>query len=518
MSPHRIPTLPWSWAWGCLLLAFPWSNAFMSVATGFLGLTALTRWKGWRQPKPNTTEGRALRMAGAALILLVAWSGISFLWGGDGPATWHDVRVKLPLAVGGLAMWVMGHEHDREYGAAWTFVLKMAVLSALAAGVSIILLDLMNGGLTGGRQSSRFISHIRFGLWWALLLPWVCFRLNGWWIGITLTGALLSWSWTQGLTGVLMAVALAPWWFTALRHRWRNGGSDAEGARWPDSLEIRRSALGLCALLTPILVAVSWSLLLSFPDANQLDTHSEKGEAYVHNLERRVMENGHHVWVEVAWGELSHAWAERSAVPVEEIQGSLMRFLASKGWAKDGKSVAALSDEEVRAVERRIPSVVELEGPPWSKRWNRFKYNWGEWWDGYRSPEASILARSVYLEAGLTALSNMPPVYWLVGSGSGEDFRRMEEAYVRDFPDWPAAGRKRPHNQFFTLFLALGAIGLILLIRVLVSMWRYRPSRPGVFLLAASFLAEDTLETQAGVTLAIVALAWGTFNPERSAG
>ena len=516
MRTSQIPVLPWTWAWGAMALAFPWSNAFMSVATGFLGLTALTRWKRWQRPFPKNTEARALRTAGMSLFLLVVWSGVSFLWGGDGPATLHDVRVKLPLAVGGMAMWVMGHESERQEGEVWNGVLKLAVFSSLAAAFSIVFLDLLDGGPSGGRQASRFISHIRYGLWWALIIPWVCARLNGRWIGATFIGAIISWSWTQGLSGALLAGALAPWWGTTLWHRLRTHGGFSAEQTWPDSRSVNRAVLFLCALFIPITGAVLWSLPLALPDASVLSAQSAKGEVYVHKLERRVTENGHHVWVEVAWGELARSWGQRSAVPFADIQGSLVRFLASKGSPKDAAGVMALSSDEVRAVERRIPSVVELEGSPWARRWNRFKFNWGEWWDGYRSPEASILARSVYLEAGLLTWSRMSAVSWLVGSGSGVESRRLEAVYVSDFPDWPEPGRKRPHNQFLTLLLSSGGVGLGLMLSALIAMWRHKPARPGVCLLAISFLAEDTLETQAGVTLAIVALAWGAFIPSRS--
>ena len=38
MSKVRLPEIPWVWAWGGLVLAFPWSNAMMSMATAWLGV------------------------------------------------------------------------------------------------------------------------------------------------------------------------------------------------------------------------------------------------------------------------------------------------------------------------------------------------------------------------------------------------------------------------------------------------------------------------------------------------
>ena len=237
----------------------------------------------------------------------------------------------------------------------------------------------------------------------------------------------------------------------------------------------------------------------------------------MHKLDRRVTENGHHVWIEVAWGELQSQWEDISNVPFAQIEGALVRFLSSKGLPKDRQGLAELDAEELAAVERGTTSVVELRGGPWTKRWNRFKYNWGEWLDGNRSPRASILARSVYQEVGARAWAKIPAPLWLTGCGPGVDNEWLDTAYADAFPDWPEGGRKRPHNQYLTLLLSAGLIGLCLFLWALKCLWTHPPARPGVFLIALSCLAEDTLETQAGVTLAIVALAGGTFIPGRRA-
>ena len=208
MKTHQLPVIPWGWAWGALALAYPWSNAFMSVATGFLGLAAILRAIRLAGAPRSGEAQRGLMWGGAALILLVAWSGFSCLWGGGFETCLNDVRVKLPLVAGGLAMVVMAREAQVPDGRVADTVLRLAVFSAALATVAVVVLDLMDGGSTGGRQASRFISHIRFGLWWALLLPWVLHRLGPTWKGVGITGAVLAWTWTQGLTGILAGLVL----------------------------------------------------------------------------------------------------------------------------------------------------------------------------------------------------------------------------------------------------------------------------------------------------------------------
>lgn len=508
MSRVRVPEIPWVWAWGAVVLAFPWSNAFMSIATAWLGLVTISHLLNRPGQAVTTTSRKALGRAGWALMLLVLWSGLSVLWGGEPEACLHDVRVKLPLAVGGWAMVVMARHSLALQASEVKLVLKMAIVSAGLATAVLIVWDFMNGGPTGGRQASQFISHIRFGLWWALLLPWAAHLLGTRWMWCSLILALSAWTWVQGVTGLLVGVALSPWWVSTLGVRKL---ASTEVLTWPTVATLRRNFALVAVVLIPLIFLLSRALPTALPQADQLPTHTQAGEAYVHKLERRVTENGHFVWTHLAWGELKAAWGKRSDTPMDEIQGALVRFLASKGLAKDAEGVAALSAAEVLAVANRVTSTVELEEGAWQKRWNRFKFNWGQWLDGNRSPNASVLARSVYMDVAFDAWCALPPLSKAIGAGAGRVGIEMEKGFRSSFPEWPAAGRKRPHNQFMTIALALGAVGLGLLILAMTSMWAHRPCRPGVLLLALSCLTEDTLETQAGVTLAVVALVLGAF-------
>jgi len=509
MSRARLPEIPWAWAWGAIVLAFPWSNAFMSIATGWLGLVTLTQLQARALPGSKTPMNTALRRAGWALILLVLWSGLSFIWGGEAEACLHDVRVKLPLAIGGFAMVTMSRQScamDRHH---LKPVVKVAVLSAALATMSLIVWDLADGGTNGGRQSSQFISHIRFGLWWAFLLPWSGYLLGSRWLWGCLIGALTAWTWMQGVTGLVAGIAMAPWWLPFLGIKSRKGAAD--DAVWPTNRALRRNFALIAAVFIPILILLIRALPTAVPQADQLPTHTDSGEPYIHRLNRTVTENGHFVWTHLAWGELRTAWAGRSDIPFADIEAALIRFLSSKGLSKDKEGMAALSEVEVQAVGRRVTSTVELEGGAWQKRWNRFKFDWGQWLDGSLSPDASVLARTVYLNVAFDAWYALPLFNKAIGAGSGSVEAEMEQGFIQSFPKWPPKGRKRPHNQYITLALALGAIGLGLFLWAMVSMWAQASCRPGVLLLALSCLTEDTLETQAGVTLAVVALVFGTL-------
>lgn len=494
----------WTAAWCAVAIAFPWSNAFMSVATGFLGLVALIE---CAKPIGRASERRYSVWSGLALVGLVLLSAISSLWSRDLWMALDDARIKLPLLVGGVAL-LAGRGGAILPNYAGRVILKCAVVSAGVATLSLVFLDVLDGAPFGGRHASRYISHIRFGLWWAVLLPWASKWLSKREALIVLGLSMLTWFWTESISGFLCGLWTAGLWAPML---WEQSSDTA--TYWPGPRTSVRRLIAASAFLAVALFVLRSALPSEYPRAESLPTVTVDGSEYVHYLQRRVKENGHFVWTEIAWGELADSWKERHEISFEEVKGRLIRFLASKGLTKDRAGVQALSKEEVQAVAEGATSVVEWKGLGWTKRWNRFQFNWGQWLDGERNGNASVLARSVYQGAAWDAIGKLPATAHLFGLGSGGSQSAMQAAYERGFPDWPEHMRHRPHNQWFSVWLQLGWLGLVL---VVASCWAalHCPwGLPGVVILWVSFLFEDTLETQAGVTLAVWVLTLSALIP-----
>lgn len=483
----------WAAAWCAVALSFPWSNSFMSVATALLGLVALLE---LAQPLRRLPDSRFWRLSGLALVALVALSGASSFWSLDGALALRDVRVKLPLAVGGLVL-LAARGSALLSARSFDRVLRCAAFSAVAASVTVVVLDLLDGPPFGGRSASRFISHIRFGLWWAVLLPLVAARLSQTWTLLAVAFAGLTWFWTESLSGLLSGLITMAWWGPMVLRR---AGSRKE---WPDSGQVRSGLVAVTGLLACLAIGLHSALPSDYPDLDVLPEFTENGERYHHHPERRVTENGHFVWTEVAWGELSAAWRSRDDSPFDEVNGRLIRFLASKGLPKDQAGVEALSDDEVQAIAAGATSVVEWREVGWTRRWNRMCFNWGQWLDGVRSGNASLLARQVYQSTAWSAIRTLPWSAHVMGVGTGSGRGVLKKAYDMEQPNWPVSMRHRPHNQWLSLWLEQGWIGLLLLISagwaVLCRPWGV----PGIMVLWLSFCFEDTLETQAGVTLAL---------------
>ena len=491
----------WTAAWCAVALAFPWSNSFMSIATGGLALVAILSF--WRRREGGSSPAWDLR-SGWALVALVVWGGISALWSADSGLALNDVRVKLPLLVGGLVLLSRGAFQLPDRGQ--KAVLHCAAFSAVLASVAVVVLDLADGGGWGGRSASRFISHIRFGLWWAILLPWLTWGLSRWWGWVSVLSAALVWTWTESVTGLLAGILTAGWWLPALLRP----GHSARAA-WPSGSAALRRLLWPVALLSAGFLFLFSALPMAKPDAGTLAVSTAYGETYVHRTDRHVMENGHFVWTHLAWGEMAAAWHGRSEVRFPEVAPRLIRFLSSKGQRKDRDGVLSLTEDEIHAIEGGCVSVVDLERGGWCRRWNRFVFNWGQWLDGQETANASILARSVYQGMAWSAIRHLDGHARVLGVGTGGTHDALIQAYERERPEWPPGQRRRPHNQWLTLWLALGPLGCVLFGVSMVAAFRRPWGLLGVWILTLSALFEDTLETQAGVTLALWVLALPAF-------
>ena len=86
----------------------------------------------------------------------------------------------------------------------------------------------------------------------------------------------------------------------------------------------------------------------------------------------------------------------------------------------------------------------------------------------------------------------------------------MKEAlagyYDEAYPNLPDERRRKPHNQYISYLVLAGPLALFLLIMIFVQQWRNVPAefvdfgKAFVIIVLVSFLGEDTIGSQAGVT------------------
>ncbi len=239
---------------------------------------------------------------------------------------------------------------------------------------------------------------------------------------------------------------------------------------------------------------------------SELDHQTKSGEVYHHRLEDNWVENGNRVWVYIAPKELGEAWNKRSKIDFDSIDkkgqplwGTLYRYMASKGLRKDKEGLAQMTDEDIRNVEEgKTNCCIQLS--PIEKRIKEIIFEY-ERFRNHQDPNGhSFTQRFLYLVAGKNIIKEN---FWL-GVGTGD----VDEAFLNyyDAVNSPLHGRnrKKAHNQYVTIMVALGLVGLLFW---LVSFYfplfipKQYPELYMYFVLivSLSFLTDNTLERHAGV-------------------
>jgi hypothetical protein len=243
-------------------------------------------------------------------------------------------------------------------------------------------------------------------------------------------------------------------------------------------------------------------------DVTELPTHTPGGEMYFHDLDNKQLENGNYVWRYVCHLEIEPEWNKRSELDFkgndnaeQDLEYTLFRYMTSRGLRKDKDGLAQMSDEEIHAVENGVANVRFLETGISSRIY-------GIIWqlDDYSHQGApgghSLVQRWEFWKTGMNLAMANP----MIGVGTGDVYNEMLNQYEMDGSDLDKANRKHPHNQYLSIALGFGAIGLMwFLFAFLYPVFSQRFSLDYVtvvFVAIAliSMITEDTLETQAGVS------------------
>jgi len=238
-----------------------------------------------------------------------------------------------------------------------------------------------------------------------------------------------------------------------------------------------------------------------------LETTTARGEEYQHHKNYPFVEDGHYVMTYIAWGELYDAWFTRSLIHPDSLdarghvlKGTLIRYLASKGFRKDADGIAALSNDDVRAIEMGIPTIQDVKKRGLEKRLDRIFFEWSNYRAGGDPNGHSVLQRWEFWKTGWSLIMAHP----LMGVGTGDVKMAFNQAYIDNHSPLQPEFRLRAHNQYLTMWITYGIGGLIIFLLVLCWPLFHGYRNDAIvlmFLLLAwlSCITEDTLESQAGV-------------------
>lgn len=241
-------------------------------------------------------------------------------------------------------------------------------------------------------------------------------------------------------------------------------------------------------------------------DQEEMKDFTEAGNLYFHKEDDRRKENGVYLYRYYQEKELSESWESRSQIPIDEkdlkgnlLRNTLIRFLSSKGFPKDATGVAKLTEEEISAIEQGIPNRYYLDHWPWQNRIYTTLYEIETYREFGYAEGFSLGMRLEFWKTAKKIIEQQP----LLGVGTGDVQDAFDLQYYLDKTSLSEKNRRRAHNQYLTIWLTYGVFGLLYFLFYLL--WPLKGNLDGfypIFLAVAmlSFLTEDTLETQAGVT------------------
>lgn len=435
------------------------------------------------------------------LIQLVGlWNTSNVDWG------LHDLRIKLPILLLPFLL-VAGPGMDLRFKVICLRTLFGGVLAATSIGIVRVLIGEVP--LHDFRSLSPFISHIRLSLLLVFsIAAIVLVPLRNPRTGLrVLQIVIILWFLfylvlLQSLTGltILAFIILVGAGVQVLRS---------------DKTTVRISMLlivlvgGLSGVMLVRYIAID-SLKPEKPDPQTLKTSSELGSPYRNDIDQIEIENGRFVWTEYSEKELDSAWTLRSKIPLEKSDSSgrfplatLMRYLTYLGYSKDAAGVNALTASQIHEIEQgyatplhaKAKMGVLLRVKELAREYRTYHYT------GFAQGH-TFAQRLEYQRAALYLIRHQP---W-TGVGTGDLPVAYAEAYDRIGSTLDHEWRLRAHNQYLSLGVANGVGAMawlfIMLSYLLIRGFRKRQLLQVVFLMivACSFLTEDTLETQAGVT------------------
>lgn len=241
-------------------------------------------------------------------------------------------------------------------------------------------------------------------------------------------------------------------------------------------------------------------------DQHEMIKFSKLGNPYTHKRSDQRKENGVFLSRYLQEEELAKQWEEKSSLAFNDldqkgnpVRKTLIRFLSAKGLSKDAEGMKQLTKEEIRAIEKGIPNPYYLEHWAWQNRlyttiyeletYRRFGYA-----EGF-----SLGMRLEFWKTAKKIIAEQP----LLGVGTGDVQDAFDLQYYLDQSSLSEKNRRRAHNQYLTIWLTYGVFGLLYFLFYLL--WPLKGNEHGFYpaflaIVMLSFLTEDTLETQAGVT------------------
>jgi hypothetical protein len=429
---------------------------------------------------------------------------LGLLWTNNYDYALHDLRVKLPMLSLPIAFAATKISRTHLHVILTLFTLATLTSTLIAFGIHHEWLQTKKE-ITDIRHISIFVSHVRLSLFIVfsivvagylsfyyrkhavVSIPVIVWMLYFLFLIQSATGFVV-------LIGVLFILVMA---YLRL----------IPGALAKVGALVLVFSLPLAGVFYTAKCVKSYYTITSPELYKNLVTHTANGNEYEHQTQNKQLENGYFVWYYINYGEASQAWAERSDIPIngfdkkgQPLFGTLFRYATSKGLHKDYQGISSLTDEDVKNIEEGKTSAHNRIGI--RKRIDEIIFEFDMYLNGGNPSGNSVTQRfEFWKNAFLVIGENL----WL-GVGTGDTRSEMKAMYLKSDSVLKEDYQLGAHNQFITFLLGFGVLGLPVILAFLLlpffspDLKSCLPYLSFLIIVLFSFLSEDTLETQAGVT------------------
>ena len=248
------------------------------------------------------------------------------------------------------------------------------------------------------------------------------------------------------------------------------------------------------------------------PEINveQLDKFTKRGNKYKHDFKREI-ENGKYTGLYLCEKELRSSWNKRSKIKYDSttrvgypVSSTLIRYLTSKDLRKDADGIDSLSPRDIKLIEDGVANINYVDDPGLRTRILTIVFGYQVYHKLNGDPSGnSLMQRYEYMRASTLLISK----HLLTGVGTGD----LEDELYKQYKEMNSKLKKKfifhAHNQFLAITIAFGIFGLIWFIFALIfpaiKLQYFKDYYFLVFfiIIVLSMFTDDTLETQAGVTL-----------------
>jgi len=429
---------------------------------------------------------------------------VGLLYTSDFNYAFKDIRTKIPLLLLPLIMATSEPLNKKELKIIISFFIAAVIV---ATGINTIYY--LTNMVSDIRETSLFISHIRFSLMICLSIILLIEQIiEEQQKKIIIISSFLLIVWLilflllfESVTGLSVMTVLVIFFLLQILFKKNN-----RLYRFISLTIIITLFAGTYLYLSNVINEYYYKNPVDF---SGLESYTSRGNPYVHDTTTSQSENGHLIWIYISKEELEEEWKKRSTYDFngldeknQYLQFTLIRYLASKGLRKDGDALCSLSDEEIKAIEKGIPSSSFFEKMTIKKRIHQILWEYENYKKDGNANGLSVMLRVEFYKAAWGILKNNI----IFGVGTGDVNNAFKKYYEDTNSLLKPEYRWRSHNQYLSFTVAFGVIGFIVFMLsmiyppFLLSRFKHYTYLSFFIIIILSMLTEDTLETQIGVT------------------